>query len=63
MWKFLKYIHIYLKYLINAGPVIYEVVKWGTKIVREFRKPKIIPAHKPELQEPKPEASPDLDPG
>ena len=62
MWKFLKYIPIFLKYLINAGPMVYEVTRWGIRIVREFRTKKEI---KPPIEPPvgDPVTKPDLDPG
>lgn len=62
MWKFLKYIPIFLKYLIHAGPMVYEVVRWGIRIVREFRTKK---EDKPPVQPPvvDPVTKPDLDPG
>ncbi|MCX6223320.1 MAG: hypothetical protein NTV01_00965 [Bacteroidia bacterium] len=51
MWKLLKYFPVFLKYLINVGPVVYETAKWGFKIVREFRSKKQI---KPKTEPPFP---------
>jgi len=59
----LKIIPRVLNYLIMLGPLIYDAAKWGVRIVREFRKPKIIPPVKPEKLDQEPAAEPDLDPG
>jgi hypothetical protein len=62
MWKFLKYIPIFLKYLINVGPMVYEVARWGIRIVREFRtKKEVKPPIEPLVEDPV--TKPDLDPG
>ena len=53
-----------LKYLVTLGPLIYDAVNWGIKIVREFRKPKPVkpvPPIEPPVKDPA--TKPDLDPG
>jgi len=58
MWKFLKYIPVFLKYVVKVGPLVHDVSQWGIKIVRGFRtKKKIKPPEEP------PVGDPDLDPG
>jgi len=37
MWRVLKLIPVALKYLINVGPLLYEAVRFGVKLVREIR--------------------------
>ena len=62
MWKFLKYIPVFLKYLINVGPMVYEVARWGIRVVREFKtKKEIKPPIEPPVEDPV--TRPDLDPG
>jgi len=76
MWKFLKYIPIFLKYLINVGPMVYEVTRWGIRVVREFRSGKKpppaevsktdnipIPVDEFAIEQSSPTAKADLDPG
>jgi hypothetical protein len=62
MWKLLKYVPVFLKYLVNVGPLLYESAKWGFKIFREFRTKKEItpPIDPPTLDQ---ASKPDLDPG
>jgi len=37
MWKLFKFIPIVLKYMINVGPLLYEAVKFGIKVVKEIK--------------------------
>jgi len=37
MWKLLKFIPIILKYMINVGPLLYEAVKFGIKVVKDIK--------------------------
>jgi hypothetical protein len=37
MWRVLKLIPVALKYLINVGPLLYEAVRFGIKVVKEIR--------------------------
>ncbi len=45
MWKVLRLVPVALRYLINVGPLLYEAVRFGVKVVREIRplrkKPKV----------------------
>ena len=61
MWKLLKFLPVFLKYLVNVGPLIYETAKWGFKIVREFKtKKEAKPPLEPSVEDPV--IKPDLDP-
>ena len=61
--NWLRFIPKALNYLIMLGPLLYDAAKWGVRIVREFRKPKIIPPTKPDRLDQEPAAKADLDPG
>jgi hypothetical protein len=37
MWRALKLIPVALRYLINVGPLLYEAVRFGIKVVKEIR--------------------------
>jgi hypothetical protein len=37
MWRVLKLIPVALRYLINVGPLLYEAVRFGIKVVKEIR--------------------------
>ncbi len=34
MWKVLRFVPVALRYLINVGPLLYEAVRFGIKVVR-----------------------------
>jgi hypothetical protein len=61
VWKFIP---MFLKYLVNIGPLVYEATKWGIRVVREFRSGrKTPPIVDPPSDQSSPPAKPDLDPG
>ena len=43
MLKVLKLVPVVLKYIINVGPLLYEAVKVGVKIVRGITQDKALP--------------------
>ena len=47
MWKAFRLIPAALKYLINVGPLLYDAVKFGIKVVKELRPKKEVHKVKP----------------
>lgn len=59
-----RIILVSLKYLVNAGPLLYEATQWGIKIAREFRLKKSVPqVEEIAPEKPIPATQADLDPG